>query len=186
MNLFSKQTFSIVIMTTMGLAFIGVTLPATMGIPNAMVRGEYTSILLLAFPVAGAFLIYRAWQQVLSHSRYGAMPLTLTPDKLAPGDNAKGTILIKPHADKPEFNVSLYCLKTRQRSGRRSQYHQSTLAMIPVSASLSRGAHGDRLDFNLTLPADAQKSGPVGLDRIHWELRVQARGVDRRYNIKVV
>jgi len=175
----------------------GISAPMLFAFEEEWQQGNHAIVLGLLFPLAGAFLVYRAVRATLEYLRFGAVVLDMDPWPGAIGGHMGGTIDIgkwlpegtdRRHV---EFRIILECVYSSVSGSGKNRSRQEDIRWAEQGAMQpERSPKGMRLRFRFDLPdnlpeADIAQNG----DYHFWRLRVTGHlpGIDlrREFNIPV-
>lgn len=159
-----------------------VSSPTLLFLPRELAQGNWPARLMLLFPAAGIWLLYRAVHTTLQWRRFGSLALNLAPYPGTIGGTVAGTIeLPERFRAAQEFRVTISCVRRRTSgSGRNRSSTDTALWQDEVQARADADGRGTRLSFGFNVPAGLTPSGVPSRDYVFWTIDLDADlpGVD--------
>lgn len=175
----------------MAFAFLGVSLPVVMMLPDELSKGNWPVLAVLLFPLAGLWLGYMAWKSWRNWRYYGPAPLFMDPAPGQLGGDIGGRIVFTKRLDADaDWAVTLQCLRVRITSGKNSSRHETLVWQQDQVPEAHHRAHGTELGFCFTPPVDLPESDDDGRDQVVWRLLLSGPtepvALERSYDLPVI
>lgn len=159
-----------------------VSSPGLFFLPRELAKGNWPALLMLLFPAAGIWLLYRAVHTTLQWRRFGSLVLNLAPYPGTIGGTVAGTIeLPERFRAAQQFRASLTCVRRRTTgSGRNRSTTDTALWQDETRAQADAAGRGTRLSVGFNVPAGLPSSGAPSRDYVFWTIDLEADlpGVD--------
>ena len=173
-----------------------VSSPLLFVLGDELKQENYAVLLGLLFPMAGIFLLKRAWDLTREWRRFGVIELEMDPFPGAIGGHVGGRALIKgTYHGGNQYKVELACVYSyvsgsgKNRSRRENVLWSEKGVAHSTIATTSSGT-GTRLSFRFDVPdslpeSDIKQSGDYHLWRIKLSADIPGVDLDRDYTVPV-
>ena len=173
-----------------------VSIPVSLVLPRELAQDNYAALLVLLFPAAGLFLIYKAIQSTLEYRRFGRVLFTMDPFPGAIGGHVGGTIQVKNMdyrraREAQNLSVTLECVYSYvSGSGKNRSRRESIKWAERGQPKIDNAAEGVNLVFRFDVPehlpqADVEQSGAYHFWRLSVSAEIPGIDLNRSYNIPV-
>ena len=169
-----------------------VSSPGLFFLPRELAKGNRPALLMLLFPAAGIWLLYKAVHTTLQWRRFGALALTLTPYPGDIGGTVAGTVELPERFRAAQlFRVTMTCMRRRTTgSGRNRSTADTALWQDQTRAQANADGRGTQLSFGFTVPAGLPASGAPSNDYVLWTIDLDADlpgvNLDGRFEVPMV
>ena len=165
-----------------GVAFIGISLPGVLAVPEEIGRGNYAILMVLLFPLVGLGALTVFVYGLAGWFKFGKTELVLDPVPGSIGGDFGGSVdtRITWHpALKMDITLSCQRLKTTG-SGKNRSTRTTVLWQREGIATLSPIPNGTRCEFRFDIPDDLPQSEKASSDYHQWQLLLECElpGVD--------
>jgi hypothetical protein len=178
------------------LSWNAVSIPVTFVLPKELAQDNYPALLILLFPAAGLFLVYKAIQSSLEYRRFGRVLFTMDPFPGAIGGHVGGQILVKNldyrrAAEAQDLSVTLECVYSYvSGSGENRSRRESIKWAERGRPGIGNAVEGVNLAFRFDVPqglppAEVEQKGDYHFWRLSVSAEVPGIDLDRSYNIPV-
>lgn len=173
-----------------------ISTPVSFVLPRELQQENYAALLVLLFPAAGLFLIYKAIHRTLEYRHFGRVLLTMDPFPGAIGGHVGGHIQVKNldyrrASEAQTLTVTLECVYSYvSGSGKNRSRRESIKWAERGRPKIDNAIEGVNLGFRFDVPqdlpqADVEQSGAYHFWRLSVSAEVPGIDLNRGYNIPV-
>jgi len=173
-----------------------VSSPVVFILPDELQRQNYAALLVLLFPLVGAFLLFMALRRSLELRRFGRVLLHMDPYPGAIGGHVGGHLQVdtldhRLAAEATQLTVTLECVYSYiSGSGKNRSRRESVKWAEQGRPRVDRAPRGVNLVFRFAVPgglpeADIEQTGAYHFWRIGIKAEIPGIDLDRSYNIPV-
>lgn len=196
-NIRSEAKKSTVFYWVFAIGWNAVSSPMLFALREEIERGNYAALLGLLFPLAGAFLLYKAIATTLELRRFGKVLVEMDPFPGAIGGHVGGRIRVSRlasntvFAPSAHFSVRLECVYSYMSGSGDSRSRKENIKWAEQGQPRPESAgQGVALAFRFDVPDGLPEADVDQTDAYHfWRLTAKAElgGVDlnRQYNLPV-
>jgi hypothetical protein len=193
----SEAKKSAVLFWVFAIGWNAVSSPMLFALREEVERGNYAALLGLLFPLAGAFLLYKAIATTLEFRRFGKVLVEMDPFPGAIGGHVGGRIRVSRLASNAafdpsaHFSVRLECVYSYMSGSGDSRSRKENIKWAEEGQPRPESAgQGVTLAFRFDVPDGLPEADVDQTDAYHfWRLTAKAEleGVDlnRQYNLPV-
>lgn len=186
----SSHRGQILLGSVLGLASIGMSIPALLALPQELSQGNYALLLVLLFPLGGVAFLLRTFSLLREQVKFGEMPLHLDP---FPGTFEKGVggwvELPVPHHSLEHVEATLSCVACPLHNKRERSIHR-TIWEQTVNAHRQLSSKGVRIYCSFS-PDSSLPQSEVPIRPYHyWQVSltcvIEGKRMTRVYNVPVL
>jgi hypothetical protein len=158
-----------------GVAFIGISLPGVLAVPEEIGKGNYAILLVLLFPLVGMGALALFVHSMIAWRKFGKTIVILDPAPGSIGGDFGGYLdtRIRWHPE-IRMNITLDCQHLRTTgSGKNRSTRTSVIWQRQGIATISPGTAGTRCEFRFDIPDDLPQSEPASSDYHRWLLQLE-------------
>ena len=166
-----------------GVAFIGISLPGVLAVPDEIAKGNYAVLLVLLFPLVGIGALVLFVYSLIAWRKFGRTEIILDPVPGSIGGDFGGYVDlgIRWHPDL-EMNVTLDCQHLRTTGSRKNRSTKTSVTWQRqgIAAVSPTPAGGLRCEFRFDIPDKLPQSASASRDYHRWLLQLECDlpGVD--------
>ncbi len=173
-----------------------ISIPITFILPGELDQHNYAALIVLLFPAAGLFLIYKAIHSSLEYRRFGRVLFSMDPYPGAIGGHVGGHIQVKNldyrrASEAQTLTVKLECVYSYvSGSGKNRSRRESIKWAERGHPKIGNAIEGINLAFRFEVPdhlpqADVDQNGAYHFWRLSVTAEVAGIDLNRSYNIPV-
>lgn len=174
------------------IVWIGMCLPLLIALEDEVYQGNYAALLGLLFPIAGLFLIKKAWTLTKEWQHYGEIKLEMDPFPGSIGGHVGGSLLVNNITDyNAKYKIELQCVHHSTSGGGKQNSHSKKIKWAEAGfAKTEARGNAVQLKFRFEVPENLPESDVEQRGSYYfWRLKVLSENssikLDYDYNIPV-